>query len=127
MPTKLVVYKGLGLILVRLSGSLSLQEINQEGAKLFRQSHELNIHRFLVDGRKATMWTKTWPRAIMDQKVREEDDKLMKDIAFVVREEDVNYLKFLEIITKSLGIRVRIFTTSPEALEWLGISQEDFL
>ena len=127
MPTKMVVYKRLGIILVRLSGSLSLQEINQEGAELFSQSHELDIHKFLVDGRQATMWTKTWPRAIMDQKMRKEEDKIMKDIAFVVREEDVNYLKFLEIITKSLGIRVKIFTESPTALEWLGVAQDDFV
>jgi hypothetical protein len=127
MPTKMVVYKGLGIILVRLSGSLSLQEINQEGAALFKQSHELGIHKFLVDGRQATMWTKTWPRAIMDQKIRDEEDKVMKDIAFVVREEDVSYLRFLEIITKSLGIRVKIFTESPAALEWLGVSQNDFM
>jgi len=127
MPTKMIVYKGLGIILVRLEGSLSLQEINQEGAELFKQSHDLGIHKFLVDGRQATMWTKTWPRAIMDQKIRKEEDKDMKDIAFVVREEDVSYLKFLEIITKSLGIRVKIFIESGEALEWLGVTSDDFL
>ena len=125
MPSNIIVRKEFNLIEVWISGFLSLDELRREGTKIREIALPLGKMKFMIDVREAVALARTWPIAIFSASSWETLSSFCEEIAVVAQEADKNYLRFLEVISRNGGVKVKIFTSLKEAYEWIKSSAKE--
>jgi hypothetical protein len=117
----LSIKKGENFVHARVSGPVSLELVAELMKKSAEKAKKWGFNKYLVDFRQAEKQLSVFEHYdFAYKKAKEYGFKPGSKHALIVRHEDINRLRFVEMVYHNAGYILKIFTEEDGAIDWIG-------